>query len=687
MRAIVILSPSKILDKYLKILLLLCILCFASCDKESNKTFLQSRISKLLQNAKTEKTDSLALKYIDSAYITLTERPNDTATRHYFRDVSAQYYNLGYYDKAISSSRKLYNLSQEQRDSSNMARALYISADALYGKQNKDSAFLVYSQSEKIYNKINDIGRLGEVVLYKAYIYYDIGEYELCENEAIKALKLLQSESKEQDVYYCYNLIALALDGQGNNTEALKYYQKTLEQLETLRQKGTSDELIESNKASCYNNMGGVYVKMNQHKKAISLYKEALAYEELEKSNPSLYAKLLNNLAYARFKSGNTFGLPDLFFKSLNVRKKINNESGIVGSYLYLGEYYAANNDTLKALEYLKLAYDDSNKIKSYAEVLESLKLLSEIDKKNSSFYSTKYIEVNKKLADASKKVKNRFARIVYETDRLEVEKEELLKKNSFIIGASAIALLFIAAIFAIYYLNSRNKKLVLIQQQQKANEEIYQLMFDQQSKVDSARREEKNRIAMELHDGILNNIYAVRLNLEFINKKSDEESIQQRKDYIKELQKVETEIRGVSHDLSRNAIFNGDKSFSNLLEEMVKSQKNAFNTAFSITTDHSINWDEINNVIKVNAYRIIQESIQNINKYSEATQADIQIKKAGNRIIIKISDNGKGFDPDKAKGGIGLKNLKKRAADMDASLTITSQPGQGTSVELTFAV
>lgn len=675
------------MDKYVKILLLSALLfCIFSCDDKNRKAaFSKNRVSELIEKAKGESSASVSLKYLDSAYAQLLESPNDTTTRYHLRSLTATYYNKEFYDKAIKSSRQLYNLSLEAKDSSAIARSLYIAADALYAKQNKDSAFYLYTQSEKIYKTINDVGRLGEVVLYKAYIYYDIGEYELCEDQAFRALTLLQNQKKDQDVYYCYNLIALALDGQNNNDEALKYYQNTLNQLEVLRGKAFSDEYADSYKASVYNNMGGVYVKKGEHKKAISIYNEALSYNGLQELNPTLYSKLLNNLAYAKFKWGDMKNLPDLFNQAFEIRKKNNDNSGMIASHLNLGEYYASQKDTATALVHLKTAYNDATKIKSHFEVLSALKLLSEIDKENSSYYSTQYIKISKQLEDVAKKVRDRFARIEYETDRLEYEKEALIKKNSFIIAISAVVLLFIAAIFMIYYLNSRNKKLLLIQQQQKANEEIYQLMFEQQAKVEAARREEKNRIAMELHDGILNNIYAVRLNLEFINKKADEESIQKRKEYIKELQKVETEIRGVSHDLSRNAIFQGDKSFNTLLEFMINSQKNTFETRFDLKIEPGINFEAMDNVAKVNVYRIIQEALQNINKYSQAKNAYITIKKEGDNIAVKVEDDGVGFDPEKARGGIGIKNLKKRAALLNGEFTINSAPGKGSAIEVVF--
>jgi len=624
-------------------------------------------------------------RFADSAFTQLDQRSNDSITRYYFEEAIETYYGLEKYDKSIAASRKVYNLSREVKDSADMALALYNTADSYYAKENNDSAFYYYAQSEKLYDKIGDVRTLGEIILYKAYVYYNAGEYEMCESEAFRALSYLQEQNKITHVYNCYNLIATALDGQDDNEQALKYYNKALDQLNEFYKEGYYSEAdINQYRASCYNNLGGVYVKMARYNEAKKLYSDALKSGNLQEDYPSLYAKLLNNLAYAKFRSGDHTGLPQMFFRSLAIRDNLNNISGIVASNKHLGEYYLYKGDTARAISYTKQAYEQAEDINSHFDILTTLKKLSEIDTKNRYFYSNRYIKVNDSLSDVAKKNRNYFARIEYETDRLETEKEELIKRNSFIIGLSAVILLFVAAIFIIYYLNSRNKKLLLIQEQQKANEEIYQLMFEQQSKIEKVREEEKTRIAMELHDGILNNIYAVRLNLEFINKKADDESIAKRKEYIKELQKVEMEIRGVSHDLSRNVIFQ-DKSFKDLLESMITGQMNNFNTFFEAEIDNDVDWEAMPNTQKVNIYRIIQEGLQNINKYSNASHAIVEVKKDGSNINITISDNGVGFDPEKAKGGIGIRNLRKRTASLNGQVMINSGIGRGSTIEVVF--
>ncbi len=682
-------SASKILNKYLLYLFFITFcLVVVSCTKSESHAGAgnQTKIEKIFERGENA---GLGLKVreaaIDSAYSAFSDNDNDSITRFFYRRATVAYYDLRLYEKSLRVSHKVFDMGREAKDSLTMAKASYFSGISHSEKNNSDSAFFYYAQAEKLYRDINDRSLLGEIGLYKAYIYHNIGEYVLCESEAIKALRLLEEKQSTIDIHKCNNLIGSALLGQGNYIEAIKYYRKSLEQLENLRSEGFPDEVISNLRASSYNNLGHVYVKEEDYPDAITIYEEALKGEDIKTMGAGLYAKLINNLAYAKFKSGNRKGLPDMFFRSLRIRDSIGDLPGVVASHISLGEYYVGTNDTTRGISYLKSAYEGAKKIKNNDDILTSAKLLSVVDPVDGQFYAEQYIDLSIKMQNAAKANREKFARIEYETDKLQDEKEALAKKNTYIIGISMIVLLFGAAIFVIYYLNSRNKELLLIQEQQKANEEIYQLMFEQQSNIETARTEEKTRIAMELHDGILNNIYAVRLNLEFINKKSDDESVQKRKEFIKELQTVESEIRAVSHDLSRSDIFNQGQDFGAILRFMITSQKNNFNTVFDAEIDPSIDWDTINNTFKVNIYRIVQEALQNINKYSQAQHAGVEIVMQDNKLNIVVTDDGVGFDPEKARGGIGLRNLRKRADGLKGILNITSRAGKGSAIEVVF--
>ena len=90
-----------------------------------------------------------------------------------------------------------------------------------------------------------------------------------------------------------------------------------------------------------------------------------------------------------------------------------------------------------------------------------------------------------------------------------------------------------------------------------------------------------------------------------------------------------------------------------------------------------------ISNTIKINLYRIIQEALQNINKYANANSVKIDIKKENDDLILIISDDGIGFNVKTAKKGIGLQNILFRANECEGTVDIKSNKGVGTIITL----
>ena len=152
----------------------------------------------------------------------------------------------------------------------------------------------------------------------------------------------------------------------------------------------------------------------------------------------------------------------------------------------------------------------------------------------------------------------------------------------------------------------------------------------------------------------------------------------------MQELEKAENEIRRVSHDLTQNGLFE-DKSFSELLKNLIESQQNQYNTKFDLSVDKYIDWTKVTSVDKINLYHIIQEAIQNTNKYSKAEKCFVMILKTVDKITIRVWDNGVGFNPESVKQGIGLKNIKERTKELRGELEITSRIGSGTTIEILF--
>jgi len=86
-----------------------------------------------------------------------------------------------------------------------------------------------------------------------------------------------------------------------------------------------------------------------------------------------------------------------------------------------------------------------------------------------------------------------------------------------------------------------------------------------------------------------------------------------------------------------------------------------------------------ISNIEKINLYRIVQEGLQNCNKYAEADIIKVEFKSKNNILILTIEDDGIGFNTNKTKNGIGLYNIEYRAKECKGTVTIKSAKGEGT--------
>jgi signal transduction histidine kinase len=588
------------------------------------------------------------------------------------------YYFDNKLDEYLATVKSIKEFAVKDKDSFHLAKSLYYTGDYYDNKNILDSAYKYYYQSEKIYSQLNDTIHTGKVKLKKAGILYDNGSLKESEIELIKSLKLLLPKKNERLIYECYNILALNLKELKDYPKSLEYFNLAQIQLNKLEKKDTPN--LEFSKSTCLNNIGNVYVKMENYENAQRFYNKALSIKDLNKSKPILYAMILSNLAYAKLKKGNISEAKKMFLESYKIRDSLKSNEGIISSKYYIGQYYLSQKDTLKAIENVASCYTLSKKVKSSPDVLNSLKLLTEIDTKNKNFYANEYFRVNDSLQQAERATRNKFARIEFETDQVEEENSILIKKNTYII-IGAIALLSIAgAFFMLYRLKTKNKELKHIQDQQTKNEEIYQLLLKQQSISEESRKEERNRIAMELHDGVVNSVFTSRFNLMQLQSSESEK----KSELIKELEKTETEIRRVSHELNTNLNFNDD-SIINMITNLVEAQKNEWNTQFIVNIDKFIDWNKIAVEAKMNTYRIIQEALQNVNKYAKAERCIVMILKTGDNTTIKITDNGIGFNTKKHKKGIGLKNISERVKAIKGTLTINSITNKGTSIEIVF--
>jgi signal transduction histidine kinase len=90
---------------------------------------------------------------------------------------------------------------------------------------------------------------------------------------------------------------------------------------------------------------------------------------------------------------------------------------------------------------------------------------------------------------------------------------------------------------------------------------------------------------------------------------------------------------------------------------------------------------------IEQGVFRIVQEALANVARHSQANSVEIALVYANDDITLTVTDDGRGFDVDGKRGGIGLNSMQERAEALGGNLTVESVQGTGTSVSCTVPI
>ena len=652
-----------------------------SCNQEKNEVIFKREIipHKFDYFTLTEKNN--CLKTLSDS---LSNLENDSLKIQYLFDISNQSYYLKNYKLSITTSKNAHSTALKIKDSINMGRALYYIGDCYLDFQ-KDSAYYYYKESEKIFRKINNSDRLAKVLYNKAYLLYYEGNYVESEIEVIKALNLLKNGKNLLYQYRCYSLQGSNLLELGEYDKALEYFDLSADVLNQMKKNDIDKDTFYDYEITNIIDLCAAYDKKEEYAESIKLLKEVI-----KKGNFINYSKLhysiLGNLAYSLMKNNQYEESRKYFVESIKLANNKNDKLGYLYKIIDFGEYHLLTKDTLKAKELFKEALVLSRKLNNGKEILKSLDFLSVADKTNASNYKTEYIRINDSIIKKQRENREKFARIEYETEKVEEANKVLSNKNlSLLLGLTITVVVFLITLI-IRNKIARKKELYLVQQKEKASEELSNITKEFQFGLVKAKEQEQDRISKELHDGIVNQIYGIRMILGSLNKNTDEESQKKRSEYLKELHKLETEIRALSHDLNSDlSKYIGEFKF--LLEQLIQKNNEIGNTIFYLDISSTIDWNNYSSLIKINIYRILQELLQNVNKHAEAKNCFIEISKTNNNLLVEVKDDGKGCDLKSLSSGIGINNIKERVKTINADLIIESNNSQGSRFQITIKI
>ena len=561
------------------------------------------------------------------------------------------------------SNQLLKEIHESHTDSLSLAKIYHFKALKFRIQYQLDSSYYYYHLSKNISKQIKDSLEVGRRLLSMAYMQNDERDYVGAEVTAIEGLRYLEPLNEIRYTVDFHNILGNIL----TNISEYKDARKSFNRAEEISNKSSNHLFKKQWKLHILNNIGNTYLLEGTPKKALTFLKKGLdtVGEEIN-TFPNQYQSLLGNYADCLYLIGIKEDAWKHYYNLLKFREEKENIFGQSLSHNGIAQLFLEEGNRVKAKFHAQKGYELAKSVNNNTTRLLALLKLGELTNgiKSKQYYQ-EYAQLNDSLNYRERYLKGQFAKVRYETEKkdkenvglklensekqAELESERLQKVLFALIGVLAI-------IISITYFRNRRKKL------------IYKAQLQKIEATEEERTRERNRISQELHDGILSRLFATRMRMGFLEFETEKEFKKQHQSFLDELQSVEKEIRDVSHKLSNN--FNSSHNdFIMSIHELLKTQNSLGDFQYKFHTDSNILWEKIGEEIKENIYRILQESIQNTIKHAKASWVFIDFLKIDKNLIIKIKDDGVGFNTKEDNGGIGIKNIHARVENLGGEI------------------
>jgi len=533
-----------------------------------------------------------------------------------------------------------------------------------------------------------------------------------------------QSPGNNRRMAQAYNNLGTSFRGLGQYDSATYYYYRSIA---AQQQYGFVDS-----RAFPYNNLGSIFLTLSRPEQAAAMFKRSAAIAEQENNHRLLAASYYGlGCVYLTYRYGerDSFSTAAAYLnKSLQIARQhhfqdivYNNLSSLGVLYskqqrfpeaiaLYeqslqlgkqdsyhtlqtlsaIGHTYYDMKDFKKAAAVLRQAYDkaqqfDNDMLPHLSHLLgatykEQGKLAQAIE------YYESYIEANDSLKGNRVQEKINTLRYQYEAARKNNEyirkelaltrRQALLQRKNTVAYATAAGVFMLSA-FGLLYFRYRRR---IERQTEKQQLEIaaWRASLEGEEK-------ERRRLARELHDNIGGNLSTVKMWLDNIRSRQPFSGTQE-KDMSDVLQLVThtlTEVRNTAHHLMPELLLRFG------LTEAVRIFCLNVQKASGIEIQfHYFGYiGQLGRELELVIYRTVQELVQNMAKHSGATSALVQMSMHDTTLSVTVEDNGKGITADALAGstGMGLQTVRTAVEHSGGQFTISSEPGNGTTVEMEF--
>jgi len=448
---------------------------------------------------------------------------------------------------------------------------------------------------------------------------------------------------------------------------AEKYFQ---EEIELIKKTNRQFEL-----GRAFINIGVNYAMAKKYPQAIESYEQGIV--PFKKINYIAGIAITHiNLGDEYLRLGNYKKSRENYQSSFELNKSIKNPSieGNVKAGLGRLELEKGNYDTAKAYlleaEQLGMGMNDLELLKGIYNYLEGFSMATH-DYKNARIYHDKYTASSDSLLSQEVTQKITEFQVKYETAQKDKElsenKSQLFRQRTWFIGL--IASFLVLAVLAYLFYNRYR-----LRQKQILDEALIREQQLGLNAVIEAQETERKRIAKDLHDGIAQELVVLKLGFEQFR---DNEHSEKYNGLMSSLDDACTEVRNISHVMSPPILEN--KGLPGSLEMLLRNSLGM--TGISHQFENLGVNQRLDEKIEIGIYRIAQELINNIIKHAKASNVIVQLQKMGTQLILRIEDNGEGYDFESAKykGSMGLLNILSRVRILNGSFVAEPGDSKGT--------
>jgi len=658
-------------------------------------------------------------KTIDSLAFLLSTSKTDSLRAKIHNDLAFEYANLSLFRQAKEHYQKLLEYAQKADYKKGIWSYWSGIATIEFKQGNVNQALENFRILEKkMLAEGADPVSIG--VLYNgiANVYDARASYNQAIDYQLKAIEAFRrADNKEYEAIVLGNIASIYYKN-GDYKKAIEFHQKSLD----IKKEYSSDFSI----GTGYFNYAQVYDRMGNTQKTIDLLRTSISY--LEKCNDqagvalcytslglcyvTLYDETQSNgIVLQSELGGEALTKQKLLEKALEFEQKALNIFDSLGenyeinhAYNAMGTVLINQNRNREAINYYLKTYHNCDTTrpelaKTASEGLaEAYKNIGNY--KKAYTWQTEFIRLKRKLEQENNQMEmgKQQAELIYqqekEIEQLKHDKElakinlqhlqqqnELKQQNETRRKALYSATIIIAVLLLVFYFYKKNTetKNRLLEEAQKAKEAKIKLLEVKNKETAllstiEGEEKERERIALELHDGVASAITGLRL--KFLNKDISKEELDE------SLKKINNEIRNVSHQLSIPSI-KESQNVTVFFENVISNSFSEKEIKVHLTCFPEYDVLGLNQNETINLYRVLQEIFQNINKHAQASEVNISYTRDGDEYTIIVEDNGVGFDKQQIKKGIGLENIEKRLLSLNGNIEIDAVKGRGTCIIL----